>query len=434
MPRRLALVFIVFCLGIVLAGCGTTSGSGPTQPPLGSKIKHIVIVMQENRSFNDLFNGFPGAYTVKAGSDYGTTVGLQPVPLEGGPDVDHGHPGWWADFDNGLMDGFAHQQAPLPYPTYPYAYVPQSETVPLWTLASEYTLGDRMFQSNTGPSFVAHQYMIAGQSNDADENPAAPGYKNGLGVWGCDSPTTTTVTLLGPNGTDLPGVYPCFDYQTIADLLDNAGVSWRYYAPTRKDFGYAWSAYDAIKHIRYGPDWKKSVISPNTQFFTDLANGDMAQVTWIIPEFSYSDHPGNGSTNKGPDWVGNLVNAIGESHYWNSTAILIAWDDWGGWYDPVPPPSVDSMGLGFRVPLLVISPWAKHGYVSHQQHEFGSFLKMTEEAFSLPSLNTRDAVSDDLGDCFDLTQTPASFVPVAVSTPLSYYLTLQHSDKPPDDD
>lgn len=432
MPRRLAIALLTFCLGFGLAGCGSSVGT--VEPPLSARIRHIVVIMQENRSFNSLFRGFPGAYTVQTGMNYGQAVTLQPVPLEEGPDLDHSHPGWWADWDGGLMDGFGHKQASMPNPTWPYAYVPRTETLPLWKLAEEYTLADHMFQSNTGPSFTAHQYMIAGQSDSADGNPSVPGLGFKLGVWGCDSPKGTTTTMLGPNGTDLPGVYPCFDYQTIADLLDNAGVSWRYYAPTRKNSGYAWSAFDAIRHIRYGPDWAKNVISPNTQIFTDLKDGDLAQMTWVIPEYSYSDHAGNDNTNKGPDWVGNLVNAIGESQYWDSTAILIAWDDWGGWYDPVAPPSVDSMGLGFRVPLIVVSPWAKHGYVSHQQHEFGSFLKLTEVVFSLPSLNTRDAISDDLSDCFDLTQTPAAFVPVQVATPASYYINLQHSDRPPDDD
>jgi phospholipase C len=116
-----------------------------------------------------------------------------------------------------------------------------------------------------------------------------------------------------------------------------------------------------------------------------------------------SDHP-LGASNTGPDWVTSIVNEIGASKYWADTAVLITWDDWGGWYDHVPPPQVDSMGLGFRVPLLVVSPYARHGYISHQQHEFGSFLKFLEVRFSLPSLSTRDINSDDLLDCFDFSQ------------------------------
>jgi phospholipase C len=333
------------------------------------------------------------------------------------------------------MDGFAHTPDPIldltfPYPTFPYGYVPQSETAPLWTLASQYTLADRMFQSNTGPSFVAHQYIIAGQSAEYDENPLSS-TGGQLAVWGCDSPEGSAATLLGPNGTDLPGAFPCFNYQTVADLLDAQGISWRYYAPTVTN---SWSAFDAIRHIRYGPEWATNVISPPPQFITDVQNGTLAQVTWIAPDFAYSDHAGPGATAGGPDWVADVVNAVGASPFWNSTAVLITWDDWGGWYDHVPPVAVDSMGLGFRVPLIVVSPYARPGYISHTQHEFGSFLRFTEEAFNLPSLGTRDAISDDLSDCFDFTQSPQPFVPVAVQKPPSFFINSAPSDKPPDDD
>ncbi|MGC2638707.1 MAG: alkaline phosphatase family protein [Acidobacteriaceae bacterium] len=404
-------------------------------PPPGPAgiIQHVVVIMQENRSFDNLFNGFPGADTAQTGTSYGKTVALQPVPLEQGTDVDHAHSGWWQDWDGGLMDGFTHHGVHYPSPNFPYAYVPQTETVPIWTLASGYTLGDRMFQSNTGPSFVAHQYLIAGQSDESDENPGDVA-DNDKGIWGCDAPSSTSVTLLGPNGTDVPGVFPCFDYQTVGDLLDSQSVSWRYYAPTMSQGGYIWSAYDAIRHIRYGPDWSRNVIAPSTQFFSDIQNGTLAQMTWIVPDLAYSDHSGPFATAEGPSWVGDIVNAIGESPYWNSTAILISWDDWGGWYDHVNPPQVDDMGLGFRVPLIVVSPWAQHGYVSHTQHEFGSFLHFTEEAFNLPSLGTRDAVSDDLADCFNWTQAPQAYVPVPVQYGPQFFVAAKPSDKPPDDD
>jgi len=436
MNRCLPATALGFCL--LAAGCG----NGPPQitppPGLTSHIQHVVVIFQENRSFDNLFEGFPGADTVTSGSDRGTTVPLAPVLLEQGTDLDHSHIGWWADWDYGAMDGFAHPgaivaQPPLPSPDFPYAYVPQSETVPYWTLAKNFTLGDRMFQSNTGPSFVAHQYLIAGQAGDADENPVAPkGQRDN--IWGCDSPTGTTVALLGPNGTDLPGVFPCFDYRTFADVMDAHDVSWRYYSVAIAHAAYIWSAFDAIQHIRYGADWTTNVITPNTQFFTDIKNGNLAQMTWIMPGFRYSDHANPGVTAEGPDWVADIVNAIAASPFWNSTAILISWDDWGGWYDHVKPPFVDDMGLGFRVPLIVVSPWAKHGYISHQQHEFGSFLRFEEEVFGLPTMGTRDYYSDNLADCFDFTQTPPAYVPIPVQYPPSYFETEKPSDRAPDDD
>jgi phospholipase C len=404
----------------------TTASASVSIVVITSVIQHIVVIMQENRSFDNLFMGFPGADTVTSGMQQGTEVPLQPVPFEQGSDLDHTHPGWWQDWDDGAMDNFVHGQN-FPISNLSYGYVPQSETIPYWTLAQRYTLADRMFQSNTGPSFVAHQYMIAGQSADADDNPAdAP--------WGCDSVSTNTVPLIGPNGTDLPGVYPCFDYQTMADLLDAKGISWRYYSPGGQNGGAEnWSAYDAINHIRFGPDWTNDVISPNTQVLTDIANGQLAQMTWIVPAMSYSDHAGGNATAEGPDWVASITNAIGASQFWNSTVIFIAWDDWGGWYDHVPPPQVDNMGLGFRVPLIIVSPYAKAGYVSHTTHEASGFLKYTEEVFELPSLGSRDVNADDFSDCFDYTQTPQPYTQIPVTFSADFFIN-NHDSAAPDDD
>jgi phospholipase C len=431
----------VFCAILLsttalLSNCGGGHKSAPPTPPpappptASSTIKHIVIIMQENRTFDNLFNGFPGADTVASGMSNGVSVPLQAVPYEQGTDLDHSHEGWYKDYDNGKMDGFAHA-ASYPIPKLPYAFVPQSETAPIWTLAKAYTLGDRMFQSNTGPSFVAHQYLIAGQSAEADNNP------DENGVWGCDSAAKTTVTLIGPNGTSLPGPYPCFDYQTMADLLDAKGISWRYYAaaktPDQNGDGYIWSAYDAIKHIRFGADWATNVISPPPTVLTDIQNGKLAQVTWITPSTDYSDHAGPGATAMGPDWVASITNTIGTSQYWDSTAIFITWDDWGGWYDHVPSPMVDNMGLGFRVPLIIVSPFANHGYISHTVHEPSGFLKYTEEVFNLPSLGTRDTTADDFSDCFNYSQTPQPYTQIPVTFTPKYFQSLKASTMPDDD-
>lgn len=415
---------LVLCLS--LAAC-SSKGTGP------SKVQHVVIIMQENRSVDNLFNGFPGADTVQFGMDHGTVVQLQPTPLGTQLDLDHTHPGWWMDWNHGLMDGFNHPTIHPHPPNYPYGYVPTSDVIPYWTLASAYTFGDRMFASNTGPSFVAHLYMIAGQAGRVDENPTDP-EGNTAKVWGCDSPASTIVTLLGPNGTDVGGEFPCLDFQTMGDLLDAGGISWRYYAPaiTAKG-GSIWSAFDAIKHIRYGPDWTSKVISPNTQVLKDIQAGQLAQVTWIVPDWGYSDHAGAAATKQGPDWVGSIVNEIGASKFWDNTVIFISWDDWGGWYDHVVPPRVDAMGLGFRVPLIIVSPFAKRGYVSHQVHEFSGFLRYTEEVFQLPNLGTRDVKADDFSDCFDYTQPLKPYTQIPVHfTP--HFFIQEARTGPPDDD
>jgi phospholipase C len=233
---------------------------------------------------------------------------------------------------------------------------------------------------------------------------------------------------------------PCFDYQTIADLLDAKSVSWKYYTVPLGTPGYpvpgagdVWSAFDAIRHIRYGPDWTTNIVTPPPQIFTDIQNGNLAQVTWIMPAYSYSDHAGTGATAAGPDWVANIVNAIGGSQFWDSTVIFITWDDWGGCYDHVPPPQIDNMGIGFRVPLIIVSPYAKHGYVSHQVHEFSGFLKYTEEVFQLANLGQRDVNADDFSDCFDYTQKPAAYTPVPVTLKPSFFKGSK-DNSPPDND
>ncbi len=413
-----------------LTGCNASLMLGPSPPvpastvsPIaGSPIQHIIVIMQENRSFDNLFNGFPGADTVQSGMSNGKVIPLKPISLGDSRSLEHSHARWWQDWDNGNMDGFEHNGGSPS--TLPYSYVPEKDVEPYWNLARHYVIGDRMFQANTGPSFVAHQYMIAGQSANVAENPSGS-------IWGCDAHPGTTAALLGPNGTVLPGVFPCFDYQTAADLLDQKGVTWRYYAPSSGDSFFILSAFDAIRHIRYGSDWNDNVISPSNRVLTDIAAGELAQVTWIVPDWVHSDHPGSGT--EGPDWVASIVNAVGNSQFWNSTAIFISWDDWGGWYDHVVPPKMDEMGPGFRVPLLIVSPYAKHGYITHNDHTAAGFIKFIEHNFDLGTLGTRDAGADAFSDCFDYTVAPGSFSPVPAKVTADRIVREQDSG-PPDDD
>jgi len=419
LPAALALL-------VGLGGCGSSlSSSASLSPPSTSPIKHVVVIMQENRTFDNFFNGFPGADSAQTGMNKGKVVPLSTVPLAETLDLNHSHPAWWKAWDDGQMDGFAATALNSSSPLFAYSYVPSSQIQPYWTMAEQYTLADELFQSNTGPSFVAHQYMIAGQSGQSDEDPSS-------NIWGCDAPTGSTVALIGPNGTDLPGVFPCFDYQTMADLLDAKGMSWRYYAPADLPTSSMFSAYEAIRHIFYGNDWKTNVISPQTQVLTDIANGNLAQVTWIVPDWLHSDHPGNDSS-EGPDWVASIVNAIGASPFWDSTAIFINWDDWGGWYDHVVPRSIDNMGPGFRTPLIVVSPYAKHGYVSHVVFETAGLLTFMEKNFGLPSLGTRDATANDLSDCFDYSQSPPPFKAIPAKVTADTLLHERPSGLPDDD-
>ena len=401
-------------LGAVVVGCGGSAVSSVSQHPSAfakphaqatGPIAHVVVLIMENRSFNYMYLGYPNARTAYHGLTHdGKNLLMQKIPLEAIGDLGHTHPAFEAAYDNGKMDGFDLEGWDPRLPPYaPYAFAPHSEIAPDWDIARQYTLADENFMSVSANSYAAHQYLIAGQSDYAIGLPKDP-Y-----IWGCDSKPGTYVPVLNAQGHMVPGPFPCFDYETLADILDQAGLGWRYYTQTMT---YDWNAYDAISQIRYGPDWGTDIVTPSSQFNIDVANGILAPVTWIVPADVNSDHSGNKS-HSGPSYVASVVNSLGESKFWSSSALIIVWDDWGGWYDPVAPPQLDRMGLGFRVPMLVVSPWSRHNYVSHQQHEFGSVLHFVESTFGLPSLGQVDVRADDLSDCFDFTQTPPPFVPIA---------------------
>src|SRR5580704_768328 len=229
---------------------------------LRSHIKHVVIVVQENRTTDNLFNGFPGADTVRYGRGLnGQPVKLRPVDLNFPADVDHQHRAFETEYNGGRMDGWQHARSyPTQDPDFPYAYVPEAQIEPYWTMAERFTLADHMFQSNTGPSFPAHLYLIAGEAAMTASNPNH--LETTQFAWGCDSPPNATVTVLTKRGREVPGPFPCLDFQTLGDVADRGHVSWRYYAPPLESLGSIWSAFDAIRHIRYGPYWSNNVISP----------------------------------------------------------------------------------------------------------------------------------------------------------------------------
>ncbi|MEO9097909.1 MAG: alkaline phosphatase family protein [Candidatus Baltobacteraceae bacterium] len=420
--------------------------------PSGSgKIQHIVIVVQENRSFDNLFQGYPGANTQPYGYDSsGNQIALKPVGLESGFDLAHFFPTAVNDIDyakSEAMDGFAATKCTKPScpPDFAYSYVPRSETKPYWQMARQFVLADNFFASDLDASFVGHQFLIAGQAEQTWGLPV------GGAAWGCDGGPSEVVDLLDPSfvpaHTTKNPLQTCFDPPvtaatdtTLADEIDATGtLTWRYYAPTYGQLGYIWSAYDAINHIRNGPDWANDVKSPETTFITDVQGGTLANVTWVIPSFFNSDHSGIG-TKTGPDWVANVVNAVGTSPFWNSTAIFVLWDDWGGWYDHVAPPLLDYDGLGIRVPLLVISPYAikgpkGHSTVTHTQYEFGSVLKFAETTFGLSSLAASDARATNFGsDIFNFSQPARAFRAVKVNVGPKYFLGQPRSLLPPDEE
>jgi phospholipase C len=289
-------------------------------------------------------------------------------------------------------------------------------------MARQYVLADHMFETQSSGSFIGHQALIAG-STAINSTQSLVNYPSS-NVWGCDAPKGTVTSLITSDHQFLRGAgpYPCLDYATLRDSLDAGNVSWKYYVPpTSTNVGKIWDAFAAIRAVRFSPEWKTNISIPETNVFKDIAGNRLAAVSWVIPDALNSDHPGNHVTG-GPDWVAQVVNAIGKNtKLWNSTVVIVIWDDWGGFYDHVAPPQLDYQGLGLRVPMLVISPYAKKGYVSHTQYEPGSILKFVEDNWGLARVGTTDVRAASIEDVFDFSQPPRKFQQIPAVLPQSYF-------------
>ncbi len=253
-----------------------------------------------------------------------------------------------------------------------------------------------MFSSTGNPTFEAHQYLIAAEAGNAENQPFGKATSD-------DCVYRQWVHVFQGGKTAA-----CFTYETLGDELTAAGLSWRYYrtADAKQPIVDTWDAYGWVKGGSSG-------ISPSAQFIKDVCSGTLASVTWVTPAFSDSDLSGSLSSS-GPKWVASVVNAVGESQFWSSSAVVIVWSGFGGWYDHERPQFVDFDGLGFRVPVLVVSPFALSGSVVHVHFETGSILRLVEDRFGLQQLSVSDMRSRDLGvSTLDLHQRPRAFVPIA---------------------
>ncbi len=423
-----------------LSGCYSAAVSGmPPSAPINalrktaSPIKHVVFIIQENRSFNNLFMGYPGTATQSYGYDTsGNKIDLQPEDLSTIWDIDHSANAFFAACDGTgslpgtdcKMDGWNNEISTLHHPPNPaYSYVPRNQITPYWTMAQRYVLSDENFTSSLDASFSSHQYAVAAYAHRAVNGPS--------GDWGCEGDKSDTIATLTDARTYGPRVAPCFDSPTLGREADKAGLTWRFYAEAVGDLGGMWSAYQADREVYKGADWTRNVISPSSRFLTDVANGQLANITWITPTFAASDHAGF-LAGEGPAWVASLVDAIGKSKYWKSTAIFITWDDWGGFFDPVQPVFMDYDGLGFRVPLIVVSPYAKKGSVTHVQYETASVLRFIEGNFGLRQLGASDTRANDPGKdpaIFDFQQPPRKFKKIPGAQPSQFWERLERSSR-----
>lgn len=416
-------------VGILLRPAGATA-----------PISHIVIVFQENHVYDQYFGTYcssVGPYCNLNGTGYppGLCVPLDPsAPAQGcqspylapsslvtSPvDLVHDWGPAHEAYDNGSMDDFYLAEGKQ---ISTFAYYNGAELPTYWDLAEEYGLGDNFFASVLSYSTPNHWYLLAG---------GAPN----ISLSQSFHRPVPNPPVLSPSMEQY--LDEANNTETIVNLLANSTASWKYYDYSLSSYGQAinaqigagaaQSAFDfwnplAAVASSYTPAMKSHFVS-SSAFFTDAAAGNLPNVSWVLPTYNVSDHP-TASLINGQGWVARIVNAVEASPDWNSSAIFITWDDYGGYYDHVPPPPLDATGVSFRAPLLVVSPYAREGYISHQFTYFESLLHLIEWRFGLASLTARDANAPLPLDYFDFGAPPRAPIHIGVPGTAGYPVPLQ---------
>jgi phospholipase C len=448
--------------GIALASCSGGTSAPPvaqvastattvsTQQVAGSPIAHVIVLVMENRTPDNLFcQGNPAENNTPFPGMNLKCLTTTTTSLASPVDPEHTYPGLVKEWDNGNLDGFATDPVDIiggaqgaSLPGFTYTVAPANEVALYSTLAATYASSDTMFSSGLVPTFPGHQYLFAGQSAASDD-PAST-------YWGCNAPAGSTVTSFGAGNTVGPLVNECADYQTIADLMNAKGVSWRYYTGAPNTVDGNTDAVEYVNHLYTSPQFNTNVVTPPDAIDGAIQNCQLPSVSFVTPPAFASDHSGTLSAG-GPGFVGdiylNLIQTLQQSQpacqYLNNTAIILTWDDSGGWYDHVPPPIDAQTGrpYGFRVPLIVISNYANHPstvpiFVSHNNYfTFGSILKYIEDNWNLGTLGTQDSEATDLNtgnvmtSLFNYAQKPIA--PIAVDTVRGYVTTAQSTERTP---
>ena len=361
-----------------VAAGGRAEGSWSAGPraavPAFAAIKNIVIVFQENHTFDNYFGTFPGADGT-AGSGIclpqkkgGTTPCVAPFHSATVTPVDMNHT--WAsahaDYDGGKMDGFVYSEGDQAT----MCYFDGTDISRYWKAAQQYVLCDGYFTSVMSESLPNHLSLVAGTCG---------------GIINDSVPRTIS-------------------FPPIFQQLDQSGISWKVYSDTT-------SWFESFAYVQSSPGAKANFV-PASSFAKDVQSGALSQVSWIIGAAGGDEHPPS-NVQQGMDGVADgIVNAVGASKYWGGAAIFVTWDDYGGFYDHVPPPQVDEYGYGFRVPCLVVSPYAKAGFVDSATNDHTSILKFVEDRFGLTPLSTRDAAANDMAEAFDFAQPARAFEPI----------------------
>ena len=454
------VVPLVFSLACGSKPNQSATSAADNAPPI-NHIKHIIYIIQENRTYDNYFGTYPGAN--------GIPIGVKLPYRPGGPpevapfhlhdtaiphDLNHSWQAAHAAYDGGKMDGFLwaewpdalrhYWKSPVPLPdpnlVQPKPVNPQGmmrryqrrmrrngmatatrggqmqkglagalppgpppswvlntmsyydwhEIPNYWEYARRFALLDNFFSSLMGPSEPNHLYTVAAQSGGLVNNPG-PGLGGEIGV---------------------------YNFPTMADLFQNANVTWRYYDEQDPLRHTLWNPLAGFVAFQKNPALMKHLV-PLGFFYRDIQEHQLPAVSWIVPTMQNSEHPPSDAV-QGMWYVTNLINAIMQSPYWKDTVIVLVWDDFGGFYDHVPPPQVDRYGYGPRVPAMMISPYAKPGSVCHTRFDFTSPLKLIEERFGLKPLTQRDANANDMTACLDFNQKPLAPVVITPETKLDF--------------
>lgn len=374
----------------------------PPKKTSQGKIEHIVFIVKENRSFDEYFGTYPGANGATTGTlSTGQVITLGHTPDPPAHDMGHEWTDSHSDVDGGRMDRFdleltCSENGDLQCMTQLY----QSDIPNYWAYAQNYALSDATFSGVESGTYPQHLELVSGSNQTVIDNPHGAEKVQ----WGCDATTGTNVPIIESDNV-VSSLFPCFSAKTLGELADVAGVSWKAYTSTFGESGYVYNPYRSFSTIFYGSDWSTKVVS-ESNFIPDALAGNLPSLSWVTAPSVDTDHPRD-SACVGENWTVEQINAVmqGPQEQWNNTVIFLTWDDFGGFYDHVAPPFRDQFGLGIRVPMLIISPWAIQG-VYHTQVEFAGVLRFMEETFGLPNLHGADTIANDFQDAFSYSQKP----------------------------
>ncbi len=414
-------------------GAGGDSGAGEAGPDAGSTdasnadaalpdaaprptsaypIKHIVVVVKENHTFDNYFGSFPGAEgTTTCTKHDGATFACGRAPDRTPSDIDHDHPGALINWNAGAMNGWDLPGGSASASALAYAQYQEADIPNYWAYARAFTLGDHFFANVLGPSFPGHLFVLAAQAGWATSNPdnVTSAY------WGCDQSPDARLPIDDQATCSSKQVFPCFKIPTVPDILPG-DVSWKFYGTNFYVLPEIWSMFDAVDGVRNGAGWKNVVNV--TEFESDIDNHTLPNVSWLVDQDLDDEHPQVGSVCAGENWTVTKLNKLMGSDYWKDTAVLFTMDDYGGWYDHVPPPrqygcdKSKPYGLGFRVPLIVISPYARPHFVLKETAEQASIPRFIGKIFgakrTLSDIDpaAQDGQANDLFGAFDFTQAP----------------------------